>query len=877
MIEVKNLTKIYTNGKEKLKALNSVSFKLPDKGMVFIIGKSGSGKSTLLNMLGGLDDITSGDIFVDNLNIAKMSNHELDIYRNHYLGIIYQNYNLFESETIVSNIKAGADALGIHIPDDEISVLLKELDLDGVNEKKVKNLSGGQKQRVAIARALAKNPRLILADEPTGNLDTKTAKMIFDVLKKISEERLVIVISHDNKSAHEYADRILRLSDGEVVEDLIRNKHRTTKLDKDFVYIDEDEEISEAEIEEINKSIEGGSIKLKKQQKVFVDFDGKVPKSTEKLDIEKSGANLKKTAKTAIKILGHNKFSLILTILLSVLMISLLTLSTSFIAFRGDVAVGDATTVRDMKCLVMKAGYSLNNSTENIVKDYFIETDNSDLQPVKDAKYKGNIYPIVNVGLTVTGTVNLDVEMKGYIDYSKFYAESGLGVVVCDQNYISQTFGSNYEVLAGSLYGLEESTNLIATDYYADCLLENNALLRSDNPNDPYSKIIGVPINSRFIIAAVIKTNYKEKYKDFYDAREYVKKHPEYLAEFEGAVTSSDKYQLFKDDLNSYLNYCYSLNPNFQEDYKSFVRHAFVGYSFLSLSENPTSNEMMSIEKYTWATVNEDLTEDNIAISAELYNSIFGTEVVDKNSTDFTEKTIYIHNYSYGQDTSEPAKYVVKLVIKDILSPIYGESFSVSPSKLKELLDFNEIVYGYVFDNVKDSYKVYKALKTYFFYSDQYTFDAVFVAINVIAIFEKIFLSVFVVLLAVLTLIVLVHSFKMMKKERYRFGVYKSLGYSTAYLNLSVFIANIIMMLVIFMMSVGLSLGLSFLANYILQGGFYHYTKNVLYHMIRLLTFRFDYACYFNLITFAIVVGSTLVPLLKIRRIKPNNIIKDAD
>ena len=151
MIEVKNLTKIYINGKEKLKALNSVSFKLPDTGMVFIIGKSGSGKSTLLNMLGGLDDITSGDVIMDNLNLAKMSNHELDIFRNHYLGIIYQNYNLFETETIVSNIKAGTDALGIHLNEEEVQELLLDLDLNAVTEKKVKNLSGGQKQRVAIA------------------------------------------------------------------------------------------------------------------------------------------------------------------------------------------------------------------------------------------------------------------------------------------------------------------------------------------------------------------------------------------------------------------------------------------------------------------------------------------------------------------------------------------------------------------------------------------------------------------------------------------------------------------------------------------------------------------------------------------------------
>ena len=113
MIEVKDLTKVYINGKNQIKALNSVNFKLPDKGLVFIIGKSGSGKSTLLNMLGALDDMTSGDVIVNNLSYANMTNKQLDLFRNNCLGIIYQNYNLFDSESVVANIKVGTDSLGL--------------------------------------------------------------------------------------------------------------------------------------------------------------------------------------------------------------------------------------------------------------------------------------------------------------------------------------------------------------------------------------------------------------------------------------------------------------------------------------------------------------------------------------------------------------------------------------------------------------------------------------------------------------------------------------------------------------------------------------------------------------------------------------------
>jgi len=230
MVEVKNLTKIYGNGDVKqTKALNNVSFKLPDSGLIFIVGKSGSGKSTLLNMLGALDDPTSGEIVIDNVDITKMSNRQLDLYRSQFIGIIYQNYNLFENDTVLDNIKISLEINSKDTNDEEIYNLLDKLDLSENKDKIVKNMSGGQKQRVAIARALIKDPRVILADEPTGNLDSKTTDIIFSLLKEISKEKLVIVISHDTKSSLKYADRILEISDGEIYSDLSRNIDNSIK------------------------------------------------------------------------------------------------------------------------------------------------------------------------------------------------------------------------------------------------------------------------------------------------------------------------------------------------------------------------------------------------------------------------------------------------------------------------------------------------------------------------------------------------------------------------------------------------------------------------------------------------------------------------
>ena len=877
MIEVKDLTKVYVNGKNKIKALNSVSFKLPDKGLVFVIGKSGSGKSTLLNMLGALDDMTSGDVIVNNVSYANMTNKQLDLFRNNYLGIIYQNYNLFESESVIANIKVGTDSLGIHVTDEKIRELLKELDLEEQRDKRVNELSGGQKQRVAIARALVRSPQFILADEPTGNLDTKTAKIIFDILKKVSEETLIIVISHDIKSAHEYADRIIRLSDGEVVEDLIRNSKRKSKLDKDFVYIDEDDEINEQEIEEINKAIEEPLPKLKKRQRAFIDFNGEVQSDNEPLHMRVKHTNFKKVAKTSLTILRHNKFSLVLTIALSILMVSMLTLSSSFIAFKGEIAIADAASVRDVKCLSMKKGYSLTGTTENLKRDYFIEINDEDEAAVRKERYDGNIFKIYNASLPLSGTHFSEVILNTSNDYEKFYLDVGLGTVVCNEQYVRHVFGENYEILAGSLSGLEDTTKLVVSDYFADSLLYHRLDLRSDDPSEPYKNIIDVSLNSRFTFGAIMKTNYKEKFKKYYDMFMHGEEHPEEKADIKRRIGADEDFQIFEDDCNSYLGFAYALNPNFAEDYKDELGYAFTGNAFWTTKENPETKDFKRFSNSYYFLESDMVTDNNVMMNVKNYNALFGTKVEDKNSQDFSEKTLYIYNFGFEQDTSQEARHTSVIHIIDVFETSNNTTFLASKELVREFTDYTMFAYGYHFDKVLDSYKVYEALHDRLFYSIQDTYEAVFNAIDVINIFSRIFLSIFTALLAILVLILVTHSLRMMKREKYRFGVYKSLGYSNKYLGASVAVANLFTMLFIFVASFLISYALSFIANYLLQVGFFNYYRNKLYRLIRLLIFRFDYALYFNLITFGIFIFTTLIPLLKIRKVKPNNIIRNAE
>lgn len=222
MLELRNVSKIYQTKTRRVAALDGVSFVLPEKGFVFILGRSGSGKTTMLNMLGGLDVPTEGELLVDGVSSRDFKQVDFDNYRNRYAGFVFQEYHLLDDYTVADNIALALELQGDLTPEErqqKIAAALEQVDLAGYGDRNTGELSGGQKQRVAIARALVKDPPMLLADEPTGALDRKTGRQLFDLLKTISKDKLVVVVSHDEDFAHEYADRILELEEGKIISD----------------------------------------------------------------------------------------------------------------------------------------------------------------------------------------------------------------------------------------------------------------------------------------------------------------------------------------------------------------------------------------------------------------------------------------------------------------------------------------------------------------------------------------------------------------------------------------------------------------------------------------------------------------------------------
>ncbi|MBQ2315715.1 MAG: ABC transporter ATP-binding protein/permease [Clostridia bacterium] len=258
MLEVVNLSKIYSSKKgAEVRALDGVSLRFPEKGMVFLLGKSGSGKSTLLNVCGGLDAPTDGEIIVKGRSSKDFTQSDFDSYRNTFIGFIFQEYNILNEFSVEENIALALELQGKPKDKAAVDALLKEVDLEGFAKRKPNTLSGGQKQRIAIARALVKSPEIIMADEPTGALDSNTGKQVFETLKKLSENKLVIVVSHDRDFAEQYGDRVIELCDGKILSDVtksyIESKNLTDNVNTvgDVLCIKEGTELTDGDFEKI--------------------------------------------------------------------------------------------------------------------------------------------------------------------------------------------------------------------------------------------------------------------------------------------------------------------------------------------------------------------------------------------------------------------------------------------------------------------------------------------------------------------------------------------------------------------------------------------------------------------------------------------------
>ncbi len=355
MLETKNLFKIYKPKKgTPVTAVDHISLRFPEKGMVFLLGKSGSGKSTMLNLLGGLDQYDDGEIIIKGISSKDFDQQRFDSYRNTYVGFIFQEYNVLEEFTVGANIALALELQGKKASDEELNRILKEVDLEGFGDRNPNELSGGQKQRVAIARALVKNPEIIMADEPTGALDSNTGRQVLDTLKKLSKEKLVIIVSHDREYAEQYADRIIELADGKVIRDVEAVQADEAAQEASLIFrstsieIPPDYHLREEDRIQINAYLDklrsGASLMLpEKSQRFAVTDESVIPQQDgSKFSLIKSKLPMKSAFKIGKSSLSHKRFRLVMTILLSVIAFCMFTMVDTFGSYKHIRACTDS-------------------------------------------------------------------------------------------------------------------------------------------------------------------------------------------------------------------------------------------------------------------------------------------------------------------------------------------------------------------------------------------------------------------------------------------------------------------------------------------------------------------------------------------------------
>lgn len=221
MLQIKRICKQYKTGNLVQQALDHVSLNLRDNEFVAILGPSGSGKTTLLNIIGGLDRYDSGDLIINGISTKKYKDRDWDSYRNHTIGFVFQSYNLIPHQTVLANVELALTISGVSKAERRKRAIraLEQVGLGEQIHKRPNQMSGGQMQRVAIARALVNDPDILLADEPTGALDSETSVQVMELLKEVAKDRLVVMVTHNPELAELYATRIVKLKDGTIRSD----------------------------------------------------------------------------------------------------------------------------------------------------------------------------------------------------------------------------------------------------------------------------------------------------------------------------------------------------------------------------------------------------------------------------------------------------------------------------------------------------------------------------------------------------------------------------------------------------------------------------------------------------------------------------------
>ena len=706
MITLKNVTKIYKiKNKSDCSAVNNVRLEFKDQGMIFVIGKSGSGKSTLLNLIGGLDKCTSGEIIADGNNITKMESRKVTKYRSSYVGFIFQDYHVLDNFTVRENVNLALDITSQQ-DDEKVNKILNLVDLNMYADRYPTELSGGQKQRIAIARALVKDSKVILCDEPTGNLDKKTSTQILELLKKISQEKLVIIVSHNMVDANTYAERIIELSDGQVIRDRRRSENYSNefKIENDVVYLPHYRDLTSNELIALNEEIQkNDNLSFKQINNHFYDT---TPLNQEMKKVELVSSKIsRQTSKKLFKMFfRHKKLSMIMSVFLVSLLVVCFAIFQSFLNFNSNEELSKTLKKHDIETIPLQKGEfdSENNVTLGFLKDITDE----EIQSFYDSGFKGNIYMKYNNTLPLSYiSTYLDSEHKLSIStlFTMIYTKETLGVIQCNEEFLISLFGENNELkmLAGEKTGKEYG--ILIPDYIADSMLFYNSdktLTYDDLIGDYYFRKVKYGY-----VNGIFDTNYEEQYKTVIDKYQHAFDNPNEAGKIYKQLINDEIFNDFLVYAMTYLGYGYTLNDNYAKSLESSEFRDIIKISRFEIKKDEEDSYFNSStmlfyddeffkELYpSYKKTIPDLKNNEIVLGLTLYNKIFATTYTS--TKEFTPHSVTFTFYENHEDGGK----VLYQKEYQIVSLVAGSSCLMEIDDNFDLRKFDVIKYGMILDN----------------------------------------------------------------------------------------------------------------------------------------------------------------------------------
>ena len=612
MIKITSLNKVYHSKRhKKCYALNNVNLTLPDAGLVFVLGKSGSGKSTLLNLIGGLDKITSGTIEVDGNDISHLCERKMCNYRNSHLGFIFQDYHLIEELTVYDNIFLSLNLR--HMRDKHrVSRALARVGLAGYENRYPSELSGGERQRVAIARAIVKEPRIILADEPTGNLDTQTATSIIELLHELSHEHLILIVSHNIREARTYADRIIELANGRVVDDYTRDLGAVggVKLSGGVLVYPEGRELSDNDIALINAN---GTRQIVKSKSQFVQTKEDNHEST-LIEIVKEKLSFFKKMRLSRKFLKRKTVAIALSSFMVAVIMVIMALAQTIIGFDSGATISKELAKSNQTDMLLIKSLT-EEMREALGRPYNVEVEEGDIQALYDAGYQGNIYPVLSYSLPIRAR-GLHWGLGNHFFTSGLYITETFGTLIVDDAFLEDKFGT---VTYAAKLEKFMPYGITITDYIADAILVSSSKYKNHTYEDLLGKYYyqGTSYMPYCYINAIIDTNYEERYSDL-------------LTKISGktSIKKADLYEIedfhkLSNEIYASLGYCYTTNPNFEEDLKNTYMLFYTPHYRLNFNGVMDFIESSNPVIYP-AAFYTNLTE----FQSSLYNSFFYTQAL---------------------------------------------------------------------------------------------------------------------------------------------------------------------------------------------------------------------------------------------------------